>query len=591
MARFPGDFLQKVRDNTNILDVVGSYVSLKKKGKRYWACCPFHQEKTPSFSVSPEDGLYYCFGCHAGGDVFSFVEKMENLSFTEAVERLAEAAHLELPQAEVSPEEKRRKQFNDELYHAMELAVVYFHNCLRRTNMGKPGLAYFKRRHLTDETIDRFKLGFAPDSWHKLYGDFRTIKHISDTVLVTSGLVGYKNGRYYDTFRNRCMFPILNLKGKPVAFGGRVMDDSTPKYLNSPDTPVYNKSRNVFALNIAKKSRAGRVILTEGYMDTISLHQAGFDSAVASLGTSLTAEHAQLLARYFKDAVIAYDGDGAGVSAAQRAIPLLERAGLNVKVLRVKGAKDPDEFIKKYGPEAFARLLDKSENHIDYRLEQLRGRYDLSDDSQRVEFLREATGVIASLHSAVEREIYGGHAAQMAGISAEAMAQEVKKELRRRIQKEKKQQERRDLSPAIQLQPKARGMRYDNIRSARAEEGVLRLILLDSSLLEETEGLTGSEFSSPLLGRIFDLLRSRAAEGLSTQLPALAGALEPEEMAHLAWVAEQPENLANSRRALADYIALIREEGLRRSGTDEEALLRAAQKRYQETKAYMEEKP
>ena len=312
---------------------------------------------------------------------------------------------------------------------------------------------------------------------------------------------------------------------------------------------------------------------------------------MASLGTSLTAEHAQLLARYFKDAVIAYDGDGAGVSAAQRAIPLLERAGLNVKVLRVKGAKDPDEFIKKYGPEAFARLLDKSENHIDYRLEQLRGRYDLSDDSQRVEFLREATGVIASLHSAVEREIYGGHAAQMAGISAEAMAQEVKKELRRRIQKEKKQQERRDLSPAIQLQPKARGMRYDNIRSARAEEGVLRLILLDSSLLEETEGLTGSEFSSPLLGRIFDLLRSRAAEGLSTQLPALAGALEPEEMAHLAWVAEQPENLANSRRALADYIALIREEGLRRSGTDEEALLRAAQKRYQETKAYMEEKP
>ena len=187
----------------------------------------------------------------------------------------------------------------------------------------------------------------------------------------------------------------------------------------APDTPVYNKSRNVFALNIAKKSRAGRVILTEGYMDTISLHQAGFDSAVASLGTSLTAEHAQLLARYFKDAVIAYDGDGAG------AIPLLERAGLNVKVLRVKGAKDPDEFIKKYGPEAFARLLDKSENHIDYRLEQLRGRYDLSDDSQRVEFLREATGVIASLHSAVEREIYGGHAAQMAGISAEAMAQGV----------------------------------------------------------------------------------------------------------------------------------------------------------------------
>lgn len=279
-----------------------------------------------------------------------------------------------------------------------------------------------------------------------------------------------KDGRIYDRFRNRVMFPIIDIRGDVIGFGGRVMDDSTPKYLNSPDTPVYNKSRNVFALNIAKKSRAGRVILTEGYMDTISLHQAGFDSAVASLGTSLTAEHAQLLARYFKDAVIAYDGDGAGVSAAQRAIPLLERAGLNVKVLRVKGAKDPDEFIKKYGPEAFARLLDKSENHIDYRLEQLRGRYDLSDDSQRVEFLREATGVIASC------------TARWSGRSMGAMRPRWRASPPRPWPRRskgappphpegKKQQERRDLSPAIQLQPKARGMRYDNIRSARAEEG------------------------------------------------------------------------------------------------------------------------
>lgn len=584
----PERFLDELIARTDIVDLVGEYVRLTKKGRNYWGLCPFHSEKTPSFSVSPDKQIFKCFGCGKGGGAINFIMELDSLPFRDAVGVLAKRVNLEVP--DTGGFSAGMKERREKLLTINKAAARVFHKWLYAPE-GAAGLAYLQRRGLSRGTLTRFGLGFAPDRWDGLLTALAEQGWDKADLLDAGLAVSNKDGRIYDRFRNRVMFPIIDIRGDVIGFGGRVMDDSTPKYLNSPDTPVYNKSRNVFALNIAKKSRAGRVILTEGYMDTISLHQAGFDSAVASLGTSLTAEHAQLLARYFKDAVIAYDGDGAGVSAAQRAIPLLERAGLNVKVLRVKGAKDPDEFIKKYGPEAFARLLDKSENHIDYRLEQLRGRYDLSDDSQRVEFLREATGVIASLHSAVEREIYGGHAAQMAGISAEAMAQEVKKELRRRIQKEKKQQERRDLSPATQLQPKARGMHYDNIRSARAEEGVLRLILLDSSLLEETEGLTGSEFSSPLLGRIFDLLRSRAAEGLSTQLPALAGALEPEEMAHLAWVAEQPENLANSRRALADYIALIREEGLRRSGTDEEALLRAAQKRYQETKAYMEEKP
>jgi len=369
------------------------------------------------------------------------------------------------------------------------------------------------------------------------------------------------------------------------------MDDATPKYLNSPDTPVYNKSRNVFALNIAKKSKAGRVILTEGYMDTIALHQAGFDSAVASLGTSLTAEHAQLLSRYFQNAVIAYDSDGAGVSAAQRAIPLLEKAGLSVKVLRMRGAKDPDEFIKNFGREAFAKLLDESENHIDYRLEQIRCKYDLEDDGQKVEFLKECTMLLASLRSAVEREIYGGHAAQMAGTSPESLAQEVKKELSRRIRKEKKQQERRDLTPASRLQPQHRGLRYENIRSARAEEGVIRLCLMDPGLMAEMDTLQAEEFSSPLLGKVYALLQRRFREGLSTQLSAMAAELETEEMDHLTLVVSKPESLANSHQALCDYIAVIRGESLRRREMDQDDPLRAAQKKYLEKKAYMEETP
>jgi DNA primase len=354
---------------------------------------------------------------------------------------------------------------------------------------------------------------------------------------------------------------------------------------------VYNKSRNLFALNIAKKSKAGRVILTEGYMDTIALHQAGFDNAVASLGTALTEEHAQLLSRYFKDAIISYDGDGAGVAAAQRAIPILEKAGLKVRVLRVTGAKDPDEFIKAYGRDAFLRLLDQSENQVDYRLAQIQKKYDLSDDTQKVSFLQEAAQLVAGLHSAVEREIYGGHAAQTAGITPEAMAQEVNRALRGRLRKEKKQQERRDLAPTTNAQPKARSLRYENVRSARAEEGLVRLLMLDPGLVQDMGDLTGAEFSSPLLGRVFELLRKRALAGANTQLAALAGDLNGEEMDHLAQVAAQPESVANAERSISDYISLIRGEALRRGGGQGDELLLAAQKKYQEKKAYMEEKP
>ena len=579
----PERFLDELIARTDIVDLVGEYVRLTKKGRNYWGLCPFHSEKTPSFSVSPDKQIFKCFGCGKGGGAINFIMELDSLPFRDAVGVLAKRVNLEVP--DTGGFSAGMKERREKLLTINKAAARVFHKWLYAPE-GAAGLAYLQRRGLSRGTLTRFGLGFAPDRWDGLLTALAEQGWDKADLLDAGLAVSNKDGRIYDRFRNRVMFPIIDIRGDVIGFGGRVMDDSTPKYLNSPDTPVYNKSRNVFALNIAKKSRAGRVILTEGYMDTISLHQAGFDSAVASLGTSLTAEHAQLLARYFKDAVIAYDGDGAGVSAAQRAIPLLERAGLNVKVLRVKGAKDPDEFIKKYGPEAFARLLDKSENHIDYRLEQLRGRYDLSDDSQRVEFLREATGVIASLHSAVEREIYGGHAAQMAGISAEAMAQEVKKELRRRIQKEKKQQERRDLSPAIQLQPKARGMRYDNIRSARAEEGVVRLLLLEPDLFPQVEGLGPEQFSAPVLAKIYALLCQRHREGRSTQLAALAGALSPEEMSHLVSVMDQPEALAHSAQALRDYIEIIETEALKRGGAGASDPLLAAREKFRERKAY-----
>ena len=583
----PERFLDELLARTDIVDLVSESVRLTKKGNSYWGCCPFHSEKTPSFHVVPDRQMYKCFGCGKGGGAINYVMELENLPFRDAVAVLAQRAGMQVPEFGAAPGARERRE---KILEMNKQAARAYHRWLHAPE-GAEGLAYLQKRGLSRRTLTNFGLGFAPNSWDGLIQAMSAQGYDKRDLLDAGLAVSSKDGRIYDRFRNRVMFPIIDVRGNVIGFGGRVMDDSTPKYLNSPDTPVYNKSRNVFALNIAKTSKAGRVILTEGYMDTISLHQAGFDSAVASLGTALTEEHGQLLSRYFKEAIIAYDGDGAGVAAAQRAIPILEKAGLKVRVLRMQGAKDPDEFIKAYGREAFARLLDSSENQVDYRLAQLQKKYDLSDDGQRIAFSQEAAQLISTLHSAAEREVYGGHAAQTAGVSPETMALEVKKALRARVGKAKKQQERRDLAPASQLQPKARSLRYENIRSAMAEEGLLRLLMLDPGTLDKMDGLTGAEFSSALLGRAFDCLVRRAREGLSTQLAALAGDFSGEEMDHLAQVAAQPQAAAGSGQAIRDYISLIRGEKLLREGGEQgDDLLLAAQKRYQQKKAYMEEK-
>ena len=584
----PERFIDELIDRVDILDLVSESVRLTKKGNSWWGCCPFHSEKTPSFHVVPDRQLYKCFGCGKGGGAINFVMELENLSFQDAVAVLAKRVGMEVPEERGASQKVRERR--ERLLELNKQAARTFHRWLHGPE-GKQGLAYLQKRGLSRAILTRFGLGFAPDDWSALIRAM-TEQGWSKQDLLDGGLaVDNKNGRIYDRFRNRVMFPIIDVRGNVIGFGGRVMDDSTPKYLNSPDTPVYNKSRNVFALNLAKRSQAGRVILTEGYMDTIALHQAGFDSAVASLGTALTAEHAQLLARYFKEAVISYDGDGAGVAAAQRAIPLLEKAGLKVKVLQVQGAKDPDEFLKAYGRDAFQKLLDGSENQVDYRLAQLRRKFDLTDDSQRVAFLQEAAQLLAALPSPAEREIYGGHAAEMAGISAESMQQEVRHAYQGRVRKAERQQTRRDLAPASQLQPQSRELRYENIRSARAEEGLVRLLLLDPSLSASMGDLRGEEFTSPLLGRIFDLLRRRAAEGLSTHLPVLAEALSAPEMDHLARVAAQPERVANAGQSIPNYISTIRVERTKREAMEQDEALLAAQKRYRQKKAYVEEKP
>ena len=573
---FPQPFLDALIDRNPIDEVVGQYVSLTRRGSNLFGLCPFHSEKTASFSVAPDKGIYYCFGCHAGGGVVNFIMQIEGLDFPDAVRFLAKRAGMEVPEDEAYHSQYQKQE---RLWALCKDAARFFRQQLF-SPVGKPAQAYIQKRALSMDTVKRFGLGFSPDAWAALTDTMKEKGYRLDELIDAGLSIRGKNGGVYDRFRNRLMFPIIDIRGNIIGFGGRVMDDSTPKYLNSPETIIFNKRKNLFALNIAKKSKQGRIILTEGYMDAIALHQYGFDCAVASLGTSLTEEHANILAKYTNQIVLIYDGDEAGQNATRRAIPMLEKVGLQVKILRMQGAKDPDEFLRKYGAARFSLLLDQSENQAEYRLQSLRRKYDLAQDDQRVAFLTAAAEMVSTLQSAVEREVYGRRAAEAAGVSYDAIKLEVQKAFKKRIAREKKKQEVQDLSPAKQQQPRIKGIRYDNVRSAMAEEGLLRLVLKEPALFAGVT-LRPEQFSCELLGRAYAALAARNAAGQSVTLGALEGEFSPEEMAHLSAVAGKDDQIINED-ALRDYVDVIRQEDERRNRRGGDALLAlAAQRREQ----------
>lgn len=576
---FPAPFLEELSARNPIDDVVGQYVSLTRKGGNLFGLCPFHSEKTASFSVSPDKGIYYCFGCHKGGGAVNFIMEIENLDYPDAVRFLAKRAGIEVPEDE-SRQSTYKKQ--ERLWALSKDAARFFREQLL-SPAGEQARAYIAKRGLSAQTVTRFGLGFAPNEWSSLL-DAMMKKGYEKQELLDAGLaVKGQKGGIYDRFRNRLMFPIIDIRGNVIGFGGRVMDDSTPKYLNSPETIIFNKRKNLFALNIARKSKSGRIILTEGYMDAISLHQHGFDSAVASLGTSLTEEHANILAKYTSQVVLTYDGDEAGQNATRRAIPMLEKAGLTVKVLRMQDAKDPDEFVKKYGADRFALLLDRSENQAEYRMESLRRKYDLTLDEQRVAFLKEAALLISSLSTAVEREVYGHRAAEAAGVSYEAVRLESDKAYKQRMARERKKQEAADLAPAKQQQPKIKGIYYENVRSAMAEEALLRLLVREPQFFSHVR-LSPEEFSSGLLGRAYALLRSRYESGQSVNFSVTDESFSASEMAHLSYLLQKEERQI-SEDALRDYVAVISQEYARTHQNGDDALLAMAA-RMKEKKGY-----
>ena len=576
---FPENFINELTERNDIVEVVSSYVRLSKKsGSNLFGLCPFHSEKTPSFSVSPDKQIYHCFGCGKGGGVINFVMEIENLSFPEAVEFLAKRAGMPLPE-ETNDRESRRRARMLELNKA---AARFFYEQLS-TVAGQAACDYMRKRQLRPATARNFGIGFAPDSWNSLTEAMKA-QGFTEKELAEAGLVRHgKNGGAYDTFRNRLMFPVIDVRGNVIGFSGRILGDGEPKYMNSPETLVFNKSRNLFALNLAKKSKCGYIILSEGNIDVASLHQAGFDSAVASLGTSLTPEQARLISRYTDQVVIAYDNDGAGIKAAQRAIGILEKLDLKVKVLRLEGAKDPDEFIKLKGPEAFRKLLEGSEDQIDYRLRAVTEKYDLSSDGDKVAFLKEATELVARLPGAVERQVYAMRVAAMAGVPESVVAEEAQRRRKRLLSSARKAQEREQTRVDRAPPGGGRTGRYSDPASAAAEEGVIRLLYLEPSLIDEP-GLPDTEdFSQESLGRIYSAIRDRLRRGESVNTATLGEELSGEDMSLLVSLLQKPELLSRSRQSLHDYINKIKE---RREESSQSSDLRALANKYREKKGY-----
>ena len=586
---FDQRFLDELIARSDIVDVVSGYVALQRKGGNLFGLCPFHNEKTPSFSVSPDKQIYHCFGCKKGGGVINFIMEIENLTFPEAVRFLAKRANLPVPEDD-GPQDGADRLRRRVLELNRDAARWYYD--LLCSPEGAAVQAYLDKRQIRKSIAVRFGMGASPDRWDGLLTAMTRRGYTKEELLAAGLVVNGRNGRLYDKFRNRLMLPVIDTRGDVVGFGSRVIDNSEPKYMNTTETITYSKRRILYGLNLAKKTKRPNIILCEGNLDVVTLHQAGFDNAVASMGTALTVEQTRLLSRFTKELVLCYDNDNAGQLATQRALELLNNSEFSVKVLKLPNRmvdgkptkQDADDFIKNYGPAAFENLLSGSENGVEFRMSQIAARYDLTSDEGRIGYAGEMAEELCRLENAVERDVYTNRAAQTAGLSPEAMKLEVQRAFKRRAARDRKARERQELNLTRSLQPADRAIRYDDLRSAMAEEGVIRLLMQDDSLFPDQPPLREDEFSSPLLGRIYgELWRCR---GSGSSMAALSASLTPEEMSHLTTLLQKPESTANAPQALADYIRIIREEGVKRSGRSAMDALAAARDTYKDKKGY-----
>lgn len=552
-------FIQELQDKVDIEQVISSSIALKRRGKTLVGLCPFHNEKTPSFTVYPESNSFYCFGCGAGGDVISFVRRMENLDYIEAVKAVAQMAGVSMPEDGYDDTLSKQRM---RLLEANREAAKFFNACLMDPK-NKPALDYFLNRGLSINTVRRFGLGYAPDDWRELIKHMRS-KGFTEHELVLANLArrSEKNGvsNYYDNFRNRVMFPIIDLRGNVIAFGGRVMDDSKPKYINTSDTLVYKKSNGVFAMNFAKSNNGGKLILVEGYMDVIALHQAGFTNAIACLGTAFTNEQANLLSRYAEEIIICYDNDEAGKTATARALGVLSKTGLKLRVVRMAGGKDADEIIRKHGKERFADLLKEASNKTEYKLLEERGKYNLDTDDGKLRFLMAATQVLASCGS-IEQDIYATRLSNELGVSIESIKAQLKtaSARQRRIEESRKRTETEE-KLLKSSEDKNNPERAKNLRAAKAEETLIASFMRNPDFYNKLkEKISPDNFVTAFNRRVYECLINGIQGGFEPSLSLFSADFSPQEMDSVTRISLLGANLSNTVKECEDCIAVLKE--------------------------------
>lgn len=558
--RLSDAFLEQLRANTDIESVISPYVNLRRRGKNLVGLCPFHNEKTPSFTVYPENGSFYCFGCGVGGDVITFVRRMENLDYMEAVKQLADRAGMAMPEDGYDDTLAKKRTA---VLAANRAAAKFFHSQLF-TEQGRQALDYFLDRGLAPETIRHFGLGFAPNDWRALKRHLNE-QGFDDVLLESANLLrrSDKNGKvsYYDNFRNRVMFPIIDPRGNVIAFGGRVLDDSKPKYINTSDTLVYKKSNGVFALNFAKNGNDGKLIIAEGYMDVIALHQAGFTNAVACLGTALTKEQANLLSRYADTIILSYDADEAGQKATARALGIFGTTGMEIKVLHLEGGKDPDEIIKNYGAQRFQAIIDGAANDTEYRLLKARQGIDLATDDGKVKYLSVAAEILAEIGSPVEVDVYASRLAHELGVDKLAIQSQVKYKregLKKRRAVKREQEQTRLL---INGQNTKNPERAQHLRAAKAEETLIASLMRNPDFYNKLkDGLSADYFVTAFNRRIFSVVLSRLEEGGNTEPYFLSSEFTPDEMDEVERIFRSAAQLSNTVDECADCIKILKEE-------------------------------
>ena len=555
----PDSFLQELRMRNPIEEVAASYVNLKRTGRNLVGLCPFHSEKTPSFTVYPDSDSFFCFGCSTGGDTITFIKQIENLDYLEAVRFLAQRAGLTVPEGTVDDSMAKLRR---RVMEANVEAARYYHKTLY-SEKGAKALQYLYDRKLSDATIKRFGLGYAPDAWDSLIRELGAKGFKTGELVAANLALQSRTGGYIDIFRNRVMFPIIDLRGNVIAFGGRVMEaKASRKYVNTSDTVVYKKSQNVFALNLAKNEKSEELILAEGYMDVISLHQAGFRTAIASLGTAFTAEQAQLISRYAKQVVVSYDADEAGRLATSKAIPLLKKAGLAVRVLTIPDGKDPDDYIKTHGAVRFKNLLEQTPNDMEYRLSLLRSRHNnCATDTDRIAFLKEATELLAALSSAIERDVYASRLSQELSIEKAAILEQLKLVRRRRGRSEQREEMRKLSRPNAGVRDEVNPERALNLRAASAEEALIAYIMRNPDKVKGlSEKIQAEDMVTQFNRNVYAAVLSRFKENRDFSPTSLSSEFDTAQMSRVALILAKHAEASNNIEEAAAYIDIIRQE-------------------------------